>query len=43
MVTIVQSCKEKGQIKDYEILTEGTTYRGVRIEWESEAKKKKNA
>jgi len=43
MVTIVQSCKEKGQIKDYEILTEGTKYRGVRIEWESEAKKKKNA
>ena len=42
MVTIVQSCKEKGQIKDYEILTEGTKYKGVRIEWESEAKKKKN-
>ena len=42
MVTIVQSCKEKGQIKDYEILTEGTKYKGVRIEWESEAKNKKN-
>ena len=33
MVTIVQSCKEKGQIKNYEILMEEAKYKGVKIEW----------
>ena len=40
MITIVQSCKERGQIKDYEVIMEGTKYKGIKIEWETEVKKK---
>ncbi len=40
MVTIIQSCKEKGQIKDYEVLYEGKKISGVKFEWEGVRKKK---
>lgn len=42
MITIIQSCKEKGQIKNYEVLYEGKKASGVKFEWEG-VRKKKNA
>lgn len=40
MVTIVQNCKEKGLIKDYELITEGAKVKSIKISWEGESKKK---
>lgn len=40
IVTIVQNCKEQGQITDYEVVMDGKQYVSIKISWEGESKKK---
>ena len=40
IIKIVQSCKEKGQIKDYEVIMDGKNFYSIKLAWEGASKKK---
>ena len=40
IIKIIQVCKEKGQIKDYEIIMDGKIFYSIKLAWEGESKKK---
>lgn len=40
IIKIMQSCKEKGQIKSYEVIMDGKIFYSIKIAWEGESKKK---
>ena len=40
IIRIVQSCKEKGQIKDYEVIIDGKNFYSIKLAWEGASKKK---
>ena len=40
VIKIIQSCKEKGQITDYEVIMDGKIFYSIKIAWEGASKKK---
>ena len=40
IIKIMQSCKEKGQIKGYEVIMDGKIFYSIKIAWEGASKKK---
>lgn len=40
IIKIMQSCKEKGQIKDYEVIMDGKIFYSIKLTWEGASKKK---
>lgn len=40
IIKIIQICKEKGYIKDYEVIMDGKTFYSIKLAWEGESKKK---
>ena len=40
IIRIIQICKEKGYIKDYEVIMDGKTFYSIKLAWEGESKKK---
>ena len=40
VIKIIQSCKEKGQITDYEVIMDGKIFYSIKLKWEGASKKR---
>ena len=40
IIKAIQSCKEKGQIKDYEVIMDGKIFHSIKLAWEGAPKKR---
>lgn len=40
IIKIIQSCKDKGQIKDYKVIMDGKIFHSIKLAWEGAPKKK---
>ena len=40
VIKIIQSCKEKGQITDYEVIMDGKNFYSIKLKWEGASKKR---
>ena len=41
VIKIIQSCKEKGQITDYEVIMDGKIFYSIKLKWEGASKKRR--